>query len=31
MYDGITYLVLFVSERYNAIFDRIDYPISVKK
>ena len=31
MYDVITYLVLFVSERYNAIFDRTDYLISVKK
>ena len=31
IYDGITYLVLFVSERYNAIFDSIDYLISVKK
>ena len=30
-YDGITYLVSFVSERYNAIFDRTDYLISEKK
>ena len=29
-YDGITYLVLFSSERYNAIYDRINYLVSKK-
>ena len=30
IYDGITYLVLFASERYNAIYDRINYLIIEK-
>ena len=28
--NGIRYLVLFASERYNAIYDRINYLISKK-
>ena len=28
IYDGIRYLILFASERYNAIYDRISYLIS---
>ena len=31
IYDEITYLVLFATERYNAIFDRINYFSSEKK
>ena len=30
VYDGTRYLVLFGSERYNAIYDRIDYLINKK-
>ena len=30
IYDGIRYLVLFGPERYNAIYDRINYFISEK-
>ena len=30
IYDGIRYLVLFTSERYNAIYNRIAYLISEK-
>ena len=30
IYNGIRYLVLFATERYNAIYDRINYPISGK-
>ena len=30
IYDGIRYLVLFCSEKYNAIYDRINYLISKK-
>ena len=30
IYDGIRYLVLFGSERYNALYDRIDYLINTK-
>ena len=31
IYDEITYLVLFATERYNAIFDRVNYFSSEKK
>ena len=30
IYDGIRYLILFASERYNAIYDKINYLISEK-
>ena len=30
IYDGIRYLILFASERYNAIYDKINYLISQK-
>ena len=30
IYDGIRYLVLFAPERYNAIYDRINYLTSEK-
>ena len=30
IYDGIRFLVLFALERYNAIYDRIDYLINEK-
>ena len=30
IYDGIRYLVLFATERYNTIYDRINYLISEK-
>ena len=30
IFDGVRYLVLFASERYNAIYDRINYLISEK-
>ena len=30
IYDGVRYLVLFVSERYNKIDDRVRYFISEK-
>ena len=30
IYDGIRYLVLFGSRRYDAVFDRIRYPVSKK-
>ena len=29
-YDGIKYLILFASERYNASYDRINYLVSRK-
>ena len=31
VYDGITYLVLFRSETYDSIFNRIRYLISIKR
>ena len=31
IYDGIRYLILFATERYNAIYDRIDYYLISQK
>ena len=30
IYDGIRYFVLFASEKYNAIYDKINYLVSEK-